>query len=121
LAADQQQMIAYFVSDDAETLVCERICFDTSAMIKQLPGGMTTKPGNWLPAARACGLTCANTLLAGVRMPRLAVIRWDRGDGDADPEPSCAMRPDRNGGAGYLCPERRRRSITTGLANRKVD
>jgi hypothetical protein len=52
-------MITYFVFDDAETLVCEQICFDTLAMIKQLLGGLTTKPGNWLLAAlRAWADSC---------------------------------------------------------------
>jgi hypothetical protein len=36
-----------------ETLVCERIYFDTLTMIKQLLGGLDIKrPSNWLLAAR---------------------------------------------------------------------
>lgn len=47
-------MNAYFVFDEAETLVCERIYFDTLTMIKQLLGGLDMKkPSNWLLAARA--------------------------------------------------------------------
>ena len=47
------RMTAYFVFDDAETLVCERIYFDTLTMIKQLLGGLNMKkPANWLLAAR---------------------------------------------------------------------
>ncbi len=47
------RMTAYFVFDDAETLVCERIYFDTLTMIKQLLGGLDMKkPANWLLAAR---------------------------------------------------------------------
>ena len=47
------RMTAYFVFDDTETLVCERIYFDTLTMIKQLRGGLDMKkPTNWLLAAR---------------------------------------------------------------------
>jgi predicted ester cyclase len=47
------RMTAYFVFDHAETLVCERIYFDTLTMIKQLLGGLNMKkPSNWLLAAR---------------------------------------------------------------------
>jgi predicted ester cyclase len=47
------RMTAYFVFDDAETLVCERIYFDTLTMIKQLLGGLDLKkPSNWPLAAR---------------------------------------------------------------------
>ncbi|GLE51563.1 hypothetical protein ATCCBAA256_11460 [Mycobacterium montefiorense] len=47
------RMNAYFVFDDTETLVCERIYFDTLTMIKQLLGGLDMKkPSNWLLAAR---------------------------------------------------------------------
>lgn len=54
------RMTAYFVFSnfqDTETLVCERIYFDTLTMIKQLLGGLDMKrPANWLLAARcACG------------------------------------------------------------------
>ncbi|APT11145.1 ester cyclase [Mycobacterium avium] len=47
------RMTAYFLFDDTETLVCERIYFDTLTMIKQLLGGLDMRrPGNWLLAAR---------------------------------------------------------------------
>ncbi|WP_139589387.1 ester cyclase [Mycobacterium ulcerans] len=47
------RMTAYFVFDEAETLVCERIYFDTLTMIKQLLGGLAMRrPSNWLLAAR---------------------------------------------------------------------
>jgi predicted ester cyclase len=47
------RMTAYFIFDDTETLVCERIYFDTLTMIKQLLGGLDVrKPANWLLAAR---------------------------------------------------------------------
>ena len=52
-------MTAYFVFDDSETLVCERIYFDTLTMIKQLLGGLDMKkPANWLLAARSGGASC---------------------------------------------------------------
>ena len=95
------RMTAYFVFDDTETLVCERIYFDTLTMIKQLLGGLDMKkPANWLLAARSVrgllsmasekpnpaltntplprsrkraksAVTSANPLLANLRMPRL--------------------------------------------------
>ncbi|OBJ62334.1 ester cyclase [Mycobacterium sp. 1423905.2] len=47
------RMTAFFVFDDVETLVCERIYFDTLTMIKQLLGGLDLKkPSTWLLAAR---------------------------------------------------------------------
>jgi predicted ester cyclase len=47
------RMTAYFVFDDTEALVCERIYFDTLTMIKQLLGGLDMKkPANWWLAAR---------------------------------------------------------------------
>lgn len=53
-------MTAYFIFDDAETLVCERIYFDTLTMVKQLIGGLDMKkPTNWVLAAR-----CVRGLLA---------------------------------------------------------
>ena len=79
-------MSAYFVFDDTETLVCERIYFDTLTMIKQLLGGLDMrKPLNWVLAARCVrGLlsmssekpdpaltTSANPPLSDVEMPRL--------------------------------------------------
>lgn len=46
------RMTAYFVFDESETLVCERIYFDTPTMLKQLLGGLNMKrPANWPPAA----------------------------------------------------------------------
>lgn len=46
-------MTAYFVFDDTETLVCERIYFDSLTMVKQLLGGLDMKrPANWWLAAR---------------------------------------------------------------------
>lgn len=35
------RMTAYLVFDESETLVCERIYFDTPTMVRQLPGGWT--------------------------------------------------------------------------------
>lgn len=47
------RMTAYFVFDDTETLVCERIYFDSLTMVKQLLGGLDMrKPANWWLAAR---------------------------------------------------------------------
>lgn len=54
------RMTAYFIFDDTETLVCERIYFDTLTMLKQLVGGLNMKrPANWLLALR-----CLRGLLA---------------------------------------------------------
>lgn len=47
------RMTAYFVFDAQETLVCERIYFDSLTLIKQLLGGVNWKnPSGWLLAAR---------------------------------------------------------------------
>lgn len=47
------RVTAYFIFDDNERLVCERIYFDTLTMLKQLVGGLDMKkPANWLLAAR---------------------------------------------------------------------
>lgn len=47
------RMTAYFVFDESEKLVCERIYFDTLTMVRQLLGGLDMKrPANWLLAAR---------------------------------------------------------------------
>ena len=47
------RMTAYFIFDDAENLVCERIYFDSLSLLKQLIGGIDLKqPKNWLPTAR---------------------------------------------------------------------
>ncbi|GAB7145850.1 ester cyclase [Mycobacterium riyadhense] len=54
------RMTAYFVFDETETLVCERIYFDRLTMFKQLIDGLDMKrPANWLLAAR-----CVRGLLA---------------------------------------------------------
>jgi predicted ester cyclase len=47
------RMTAYFLFDENETLVCERVYFDTLTMLKQLIGGLNMRnPRNWLLAAR---------------------------------------------------------------------
>ncbi|SON62143.1 hypothetical protein MSIMFI_03664 [Mycobacterium simulans] len=47
------RMTAYFVFDETETLVCERIYFDRLTMFKQLIDGLDMKkPANWLLTAR---------------------------------------------------------------------
>jgi len=54
------RVTAYFIFDPSETLVCERIYFDTLSMLKQLVGGLDLKrPANWVLAAR-----CVRGLLA---------------------------------------------------------
>ena len=54
------RMTAYFIFDETETLVCERVYFDTLSILKQLVGGLDMKnPKNWLLAAR-----CLKGLLA---------------------------------------------------------
>jgi len=54
------RMSAYFIFDASETLVCERVYFDTLSMLKQLLGGLDMKsPKNWLLAVR-----CLRGLLA---------------------------------------------------------
>ncbi|MCP3805091.1 ester cyclase [Allokutzneria sp. A3M-2-11 16] len=43
------RMTAYFVFDEHETLVCERIYFDSLTLLRQLIGGLDLKkPANWL-------------------------------------------------------------------------
>jgi predicted ester cyclase len=47
------RMTAYFIFDDQENLVCERIYFDTVTMLKQLLSGIDLKkPANWLGLPR---------------------------------------------------------------------
>ncbi|NMN95478.1 ester cyclase [Antrihabitans stalactiti] len=47
------RMTAYFIFDENENLVCERIYFDTLTMLKQLIRGIDAKkPRNWLLLAR---------------------------------------------------------------------
>jgi steroid delta-isomerase-like uncharacterized protein len=47
------RVTAYFIFDDDERLVCERIYFDTLTMLRQLVGGLDMKkPNNWLLALR---------------------------------------------------------------------
>jgi predicted ester cyclase len=47
------RMTAYFIFDENENLVCERIYFDTLTMLKQLIGGLDLKnPKNWPLVAR---------------------------------------------------------------------
>lgn len=59
------RVTAYFIFDQTETLVCERIYFDTLSMLKQLIGGLDMKrPGSWLLAAR-----CVRGLLSMTSEP----------------------------------------------------
>ncbi|MFY0580726.1 hypothetical protein ACN28S_46535 [Cystobacter fuscus] len=54
------RVTAFFIFDATETLVCERVYFDTLSMLKQLVGGLDMKqPKNWLLAAQ-----CLKGLLA---------------------------------------------------------
>ncbi|WNG40501.1 ester cyclase [Archangium violaceum] len=54
------RVTAYFIFDETETLVCERVYFDTLSILKQLVGGLDMKnPKNWLLAVR-----CLKGLLA---------------------------------------------------------
>jgi predicted ester cyclase len=47
------RMTAFFIFDQAENLVCERVYFDSLSLLKQLIGGVDLKrPKNWLLAAR---------------------------------------------------------------------
>jgi steroid delta-isomerase-like uncharacterized protein len=47
------RMTGFFIFDEAGTLVCERVYFDTLSILKQLVGGLDMKnPKNWLLAAR---------------------------------------------------------------------
>ena len=42
------RMTAFFIFDEEETLVCERVYFDTLTMLKQLLGGLSLKnPRSW--------------------------------------------------------------------------
>lgn len=48
------RMMAFFIFDAQENLVCERIYFDTLTMFKQLFGGLNYRnPKNWLLLIRA--------------------------------------------------------------------
>lgn len=48
------RMTAYFLFDEDENLVCERIYFDQLSMLKQLMAGLNWKsPRTWLRAVRA--------------------------------------------------------------------
>ena len=59
------RVTAYFLFDAAETLVCERIYFDTLSLLKQLLTGLDLKrPSHWLLAAR-----CLRGLLAMTSTP----------------------------------------------------
>ncbi|RKG91882.1 ester cyclase [Corallococcus terminator] len=54
------RMTGYFIFDANETLVCERVYFDTLSILKQLIGGLDMKnPKNWLRAVQ-----CIKGLLA---------------------------------------------------------
>ncbi|AKQ68376.1 hypothetical protein A176_005288 [Myxococcus hansupus] len=68
------RMSAYFIFDERETLVCERVYFDTLSMLKQLLGGLDMQsPKNWLLALR-----CFKGLLAmsgGKPAPELTETR----------------------------------------------
>ncbi|SDM56392.1 ester cyclase [Allokutzneria albata] len=47
------RMTAYFLFDENETLVCERIYFDSLTLLRQLIGGLDLKkPANWLLLAK---------------------------------------------------------------------
>lgn len=47
------RMTAYFIFDENETLVCERIYFDSLTLLRQLIGGLNLKkPANWLLLAK---------------------------------------------------------------------
>lgn len=48
------RMTAYFIFDERENLVCERVYFDSLTMLKQLLGGLNLRnPRNWPTAVRA--------------------------------------------------------------------
>jgi predicted ester cyclase len=65
------RVTALFLFDDTETLVCERIYFDTLSLLRQLIGGLDLKrPAGWLLAAR-----CIRGLLAVTRKPDAALMR----------------------------------------------
>jgi predicted ester cyclase len=47
------RMTAFFIFDEDERLVCERVYFDSLTLVKQLIGGINLKkPRNWLLMAR---------------------------------------------------------------------
>jgi predicted ester cyclase len=47
------RMCVYFLFDEEENLVCERVYFDSLTMLKQLIGGLNLRnPKNWLLLAR---------------------------------------------------------------------
>ncbi|MEU0539537.1 ester cyclase [Nocardia sp. NPDC005978] len=53
-ARHRTRMSAYFVFDDAENLIIERIYFDTLTMLKQLVGGLNLRdPRTWPLVVRA--------------------------------------------------------------------
>ena len=63
------RMTAYFIFDDQENLICERVYFDSLTMLKQLLGGLNLKnPRNWPTAVRALRGLAA---MAGDPDPRL--------------------------------------------------
>jgi predicted ester cyclase len=65
------RVTALFIFDATETLVCERIYFDTLSLLKQLIGGLDMKrPASWLLAAR-----CVRGLLAMTSEPDPALTR----------------------------------------------
>lgn len=48
------RMTAFFIFDDNEALICERVYFDSLSMFKQLFGGMNMKnPLNWIKLLKA--------------------------------------------------------------------
>lgn len=53
-ASFRVRVTAFFIFDDNEHLIAERIYFDTLTMLKQLLGGINLRhPKNWLVAVRA--------------------------------------------------------------------
>jgi steroid delta-isomerase-like uncharacterized protein len=59
------RVTAFFIFDAGETLVCERIYFDTLTMLKQLLGGLNLRdPRHWVTMVRAL-----RGLLAMTRVP----------------------------------------------------
>lgn len=65
------RVTALFIFDASETLVCERIYFDTLSLLKQLIGGLDMKrPASWLLAAR-----CVRGLLAMTSEPDPALMQ----------------------------------------------
>nr|BDT32853.1 ester cyclase [Myxococcus sp. MH1] len=64
------RMTGFFIFDASETLVCERVYFDTLSMLKQLLGGLDMRsPKNWLLAVR-----CFKGLLSMTRGEPPAVL-----------------------------------------------